>query len=324
MFPPIEGPEGRAVLLRDDERLRPGVLAICARHGLAGEFPERLPGGSVPVYGVGERAALKVFPPGEEAYARTEQRALAAVQGKLGIETPELIAAGELEGWSYVLMGRLRGRLLVDAWGELTERDRDRCAEQLGASVRALHSIEAGGLGLGAASPAWRGFLAEQRANAASVQRKRGLSEEWAAQIEGFLDAVMPELEREKKRSLLHTELMREHLFVARASDGGWALSGLFDFEPAMAGAPEYDFASFGVFVSRADAGFLRRALRAYGLREDEMNGEWQKRVMAYAVLHRYSKLRWYLERVPPVRGEKTLDELAAWWWGFDEENSGA
>jgi hypothetical protein len=57
------------------------------------------------------------------------------------------------------------------------------------------------------------------------------------------------------RRVLLHTEIMREHLLVTPHADG-WSLSGLFDFEPAMRGAREYEFASVGLFVSRGDAAF--------------------------------------------------------------------
>ena len=96
--------------------------------------------------------------------------------------------------------------------------------------------------------------------------------------------------------------------------DSGWQLSGLFDFEPAMLGAPEYDFASFGLFVACGDGRFLCRSLRVYGYRDDLLDAALQNRLMAYAVLHRYSKLRWYLERLPAPQAV-TLEHLAVRWW---------
>lgn len=110
---------------------------------------------------------------------------------------------------------------------------------------------------------------------------------------------------------------MREHLLVTHDS-AGWHLSGLFDFEPAMIGAPEYDFASFGLFVSCGEARLLRRALLAYGYAPAELDGALQCRLMAYALLHRYSNLRWYLERLPP-HADTTLEQLARRWWSFDD-----
>ena len=35
---------------------------------------------------------------------------------------------------------------------------------------------------------------------------------------------------------------------------------------------------------------------------------------MAHALLHRYSNLRWYLERLP-APGATTLEQLADRWW---------
>ena len=122
------------------------------------------------------------------------------------------------------------------------------------------------------------------------------------------------------RRSLLHTELMREHLLVEH--DGaGWQLSGLFDFEPAMLGAAEYDFASFGLFVACGDSRFLRRTLLAYGYRHDQLDAALQCRLMAYAMLHRYSNLRWYLERLP-AQGATSFEELAARWWPLADDAS--
>ena len=91
---------------------------------------------------------------------------------------------------------------------------------------------------------------------------------------------------------------MREHLLVE--PDGtGWRLSGLFDFEPAMRGAREYEFASIGLFVSGGDARALRCILRAYGYAEAQLDDALQYRLMAMALLHRYSNLPWYLQRLP-------------------------
>ena len=117
-----------------------------------------------------------------------------------------------------------------------------------------------------------------------------------------------PIVEEATSAALLHTEIMREHVLVS--GDGErWALSGLFDFEPAMIGDPAYECASVGVFVTCGDATLLRRFTRAYGADPGP------RVFLAYALLHKYSSLRWYLERVPPPPGTSSLDALAAAWW---------
>jgi hygromycin-B 7''-O-kinase len=312
MFPPVNDPAVWAALRLDDASLRAGVDAVCARHGVDASEVTRFPGGSLPVYAVGDRHALKLFPPFDRTHALTEALAMATVSGRLPIPTPELVASGTLDDWSYVLMSRLTGRLLVDVWPSLTRDERDRLATELGSAVAALHALDVAPLG--ALTPDWGAFLQAQRASAVERQRAHGLEPRWLEQIPAFLDAWMPPVEG--PRALLHTELMREHLLVA-PGPRGWTLTGLFDFEPAMVGAPEYDLASFGLFVSGGDGRFLRRALRAYGYDDGALGGALQRRLLAYAILHRYSNLRWYLERLPSP-GAASLDALAARWWSLD------
>jgi hygromycin-B 7''-O-kinase len=54
---------------------------------------------------------------------------------------------------------------------------------------------------------------------------------------------------------------MRQHLLV---EPDPWRLTGLIDFEPAIRGAREYEFAADGVFFAEGDAGLLRRTLASY------------------------------------------------------------
>ena len=55
---------------------------------------------------------------------------------------------------------------------------------------------------------------------------------------------------------------MREHLLVDPDSR---ALTGLFDFEPAMRGARAYGFVAVAVFVACGDRRLLARIMAAYG-----------------------------------------------------------
>jgi hygromycin-B 7''-O-kinase len=306
-LPSASDDAGWRTLCDDDAALAPGVTALLARHGLGDAPRVRYDSGSLPVYAVGDGLVLKLFPPTEVVHASIEARTLAAVQDRLPIPTPRLVAADTHDSWPYVLMSQLPGRRLVDAWPSLSIGERDRMADQLGEAVAALHATDTAPLA--DFTPRWDAFVPAQRASAAQRQTQRRLAPQWVEQIDAFLARWMPP--PAPKHVLLHTELMREHLMV-----DGATLSGLFDFEPAMLGAPEYDFASFGLFVSCGDARFLRRALRAYGYADHALDEALPCRLMAYALLHRYSNLRWYLERLP-LPGATTLEQLAAHWWAL-------
>ena len=53
-----------------------------------------------------------------------------------------------------------------------------------------------------------------------------------------------------RPRARLRTGVMCQHLLTAEGPEGTWRLSGLIDFEPAMPGEREYEFAGVGVFIA--------------------------------------------------------------------------
>ncbi len=303
-LPTAHDDAGWDALLDDERALAAGVTALLSRHGLAQEPRMRYDSGSLPVYAVGARHVLKLFPPTEHEHATVEARVLGAVQNKLPIPTPTLFAADVHDGWPYLLMSQLPGQRLVDAWPALSQAERDRAADTLGAALAALHAVDT--TPLRDLPPQWDGFIAAQRASAVARQGAR-LDAHWLEQVPSFLERWMPP--PSARRVLLHTEVMREHLMVDDAR-----LGGLFDFEPAMLGDPEYEFASVGLFVACGDGGTLRRVLRAYGYAPHQLDAALQCRFMAHALLHRYSNLRWYLERLP-AGDATTLEQLASRWW---------
>lgn len=255
------------------------------RLGLRGDVV-RFEEGSLPVFAIGDELVLKLFPPQYHAEAPIEAAVMEALHGKL--PTPELHATGLLDDWAYVLMSRLHG--------EEPEVPDVEVGAQVGEMLKALHAVEPPAV-LG--PPDWAAFVAERKAACVEQQRKRGLDERWLERIPAFLDGV--DLGDEPP-VLLHTEVMSSHLLWRNGR-----LSGLFDFEPAMRGAFEYEFASVGIFVTKGDRASWAALVRAYGRAPDP------ERVMAYALLHVYSHMPNYLRGMP--EGE-SFGELAARWFG--------
>ena len=301
-WPDVDDEEDYDLVAKDSEALGPGVRSLLGALGVAGE-PRRYPTGSLPVYEAGAHV-LKLFPPIYADELPVEAGVLRAVQGRLPTPTPGVQHTGEHHGWGYVLMDRLSGRPLTEAWDSLT--DRDRVADRLGATLAALHAVPAPDIADWWPAD-WDAFVDEQRAGCAGRHRALGLPEEWTAQIPAYLDRV--DLSGGAP-VLLHTEVMRQHLLV----DADGELSGLFDFEPAMRGAREYEFAAVGAFVSEGDAVFLGRLLRAYGYRDDQLDAALRRRLLAWLLLHYYSNLPAYLQRLP-APAEPTLESLADRWF---------
>ncbi|GAA4032475.1 aminoglycoside 3'-phosphotransferase/choline kinase family protein [Allokutzneria multivorans] len=284
----------------DDAVLLPGVTAILDRHGISGR-PLRFEDGSLPVYAVDD-LVLKLYPPIHRAECALEAGVLADLAGRLPTPTPEVVATGELDGWGYLLMTRLRGRGLSEVWPTLSARERDGIADQLGETLALLHKEKVPTL------PAtdWGKVVIGQRARLLEHHRKRELDEVWLEQLDGFLDTV--DLITPREPVPLHTEVMPAHLLVG--PDG--RLSGLFDFEPAMRGAREYEFASVGLFFARGDGRVLKRVLKAYGF--TDIGPELSRQLLGMTIIHVYSNLGWYMRELG-IPAEKSLDALARHWF---------
>ncbi|CAL9450194.1 phosphotransferase family protein [Streptomyces sp. enrichment culture] len=309
MLPMVETDEDWDAVVPDEAVMRPGVVDLCARLGLAGAPVVRFAEGSQPVYAVGEDHVLKLFPGAAAADGLAEGRVLSYLQDRLPVPTPRVRAAGAYEnGWRYVLMSRLPGQNLGRVWASAPAGDRERLVAEIGEALAVLHALDPAPLADVLGPGDWGAFTDRQRAAAVARQRDRGLPEAWLEQIPDFLASV-PVPRVPPRPALLHTEVMRRHFLV---EPDGWRLTGLSDFEPAMIGDPAYDFVGVGVFVTGADRSLMGRLTRAYGHRVDP------RTAMAYTLLHVYANLPWYLGLNPP-RGT-TLDALAEEWFGADDD----
>ncbi|HEU4724954.1 MAG TPA: aminoglycoside 3'-phosphotransferase/choline kinase family protein [Candidatus Eisenbacteria bacterium] len=280
--------------------------AIRREHSLEGDL-ERFASGSVPVYAVGTWHVVKLFPPEERAFFNTETAALTHLDGRLPIPTPRVIAAGRRGPWHYVLMTRMSGDRLSEAWPTIDPPGRLQLMREMGAALAELHAVATNDL-----EPLvvdWQRFIDTQRITCRDRQMAKGLAAPWVEAVDDFLARWTPR--DDGRRVLLHTEVMREHILVERRG-GAWRIGGLIDFEPAMLGAPGYEWAAVGIFVASAEPGLLAALLEAYGA---DVEDEFPMRTMAYALLHRYSNLRWYLERLPAIDGAGDLESLARRWF---------
>ncbi|XVV05833.1 phosphotransferase family protein [Actinosynnema sp. CA-248983] len=294
-FPLADTEELYDAVADDEQALRPGVEALCRHLGIDGDV-ERFVDGSLPVYAVGERHVLKLFPAIHLDEVATERDVLQAVHGRLPVATPELFAAGEFGGWGFVHMERLHGEVVKDVWPGLDEAGRKSLARQVGEALSALHEIDSP-----VTEPAdWDAFVQDQTKGCVDRQVTRKLDPAWVEQIPDFLDSV--DLQ-DAEPVLAHTEVMSAHLLTKNGK-----ITGLFDFEPAMRAAREYEFVATGVFLTRGETGPKRALLGGYGRRVDP------RKVMACTLLHVYSNLAWYLREVPTRA--TTFDGLAEHWFG--------
>src|SRR5207249_11790843 len=103
---------------------------------------------------------------------------------------------------------------------------------------------------------------------------------------------------------------LHEYHLLAREERGRWRLCGFFDFDDALVGFHEYDFASAGLFMMTGRPELLRAFLRAYGYADRSPGAELSERLLAYTLLHRYRDLNWIMGELLAGRDCTTLEEL--------------
>ena len=207
-------------------------------------------------------------------------------------------------------MSRLAGVRLDAAWKQIPAREREHLADHLGETIAVLHRVPPPPVA-GVGPEDWPAFVAARRVGFAERHQKVGLPSAWADQLAGFLAEVALGSD---PPVLLHTEVRRQHLLVVQAHGAGWRLSGLVDFDHAIRGAREYELAGVGIHVARGDRRFLRRVLTAYGYPGDQLDRDLRRRLLAWAILHKYSNLAVWLRRLPEP-ASPTLASLADRWF---------
>ncbi|HEX8174667.1 MAG TPA: aminoglycoside phosphotransferase family protein [Pyrinomonadaceae bacterium] len=289
---------------------------ICDRYNLTYTLLRRSGQGENIVFFVDERFVIKIFAPFREGYRR-EKASLEAASGKLHVETPLILYAGELEGWSYLVMTQLVGIPAREAWPGINLRGRMEIATHLGLALRSLHN-HAAALSQSPLNPNWREFIERQAGMCVERQRACGANPEWLESLPDYLDARLEMLPAEYEPVLLHGDAHLGNLLLAQ-NDGRWRITGLFDFADSLCGFHEYDFVAPGVLMVQGSRELQRAMLLAYGYDESQLDVSLRARLMLLTVLYECSDLRKYALRLMPEAVNFTLKELEAAIWRFAE-----
>jgi hygromycin-B 7''-O-kinase len=160
---------------------RQAAAIICARHNLSYASLRRSQQGENIIFFVDQRFVIKIFAPFRQSYLR-EKAALEFANGKLGIETPSTLHAGEIEGWSYLVMTQLAGFPAREVWSEVAERERIEIVSRLGIALKNLHE-HAPPLLDPALNRDWSGFIERQAHTCVERQRACGANPEWLVSL---------------------------------------------------------------------------------------------------------------------------------------------
>lgn len=297
-----------------DEVWEKAAAIICRRHHISYTSLRRSPQGENIIFFVDDRLVVKIFAPFRENYLR-ETSALQFTHGKLGIETPELISTGEIEGWSYLVMTQLAGRASRDVWESIGLRDRLEIVTHLGGAMRELHESEAP-LEQPALNRDWHGFVERQARVSVERQRTCGANPEWLESLPAYIAARLELVTANREQVFLHGDIHAGNLLLDERR-GRWHITGLIDFGDSLCGFHEYEFVAPGVLMVQGNRELQRAMLLAYGYREAELDLTLRARLMLLTVLYECSDLRKYALRLAPEAIHLTLDQLEAAIWTF-------
>ena len=308
-LPPVPSRADWPSLRRDYPGWRGALEEICGRHALPASELTRARDGTSVVFTT-TRQVIKLYPPFWASEAAAERTILRLVEGQLGVRTPGVVATGTLEGWPYLAMTRLPGVILADVWASLSESDRLRVSRQLGEVLARLHAMPASALGEHPElRDRWRELVTRSIDNCVTIHRGHGAPEPWLAQLPAFFATLPPLHPPHFAPVLLHGDIHSWHLLLAER-DGRWSLDGLIDFDSALLGWREYEFAvAILSFMARRPA-LLTECLRGYGAGDLVRDAAFPRRLMAYALLNRYWGLDFMLEAADPDGRCATFDDL--------------
>ena len=279
--------EAYRALRADRARWLPVGLDIAQGHGLDISAPQVFSTGTNLVVGLGDRLILKIFPPLLRAQFISERDSLTQLAGRLHLPIPETVAEGERDGWPYLVITRLAGRLGSEVWPSLPEHQKERVLRQIGETIAAVQRAPLGPLAQ--IEPRWDAFMGAQMQGCRARHERLGLAPKFLAGLDDLLrEAAAGLIPMDAPPVILTGEYIPENFLLA-CDDGEWSLKGLFDFGDARAGFRDYDLLGPSAFMAAGRPGRVRSLLEGFGYARADF--ALKRRLMALMLLHQASDL---------------------------------
>ncbi len=284
---------------------------ICRRHDISFNRLKRSEHGEHIVFLVDDAFVIKIYRPFRKGFER-EKAALEFASGKTGFKTPEIFAAGEFQGFNYLVTEQLTGDLMTrQVWLALPENEQIAFVRKLAIGLKELHSRNADSFNDG-----WHKFVETQVNITIERQIASGVNAGCIASLPQFLETNLKLLPEDCPTVFLHGDVHFGNLRVKK-SGGEWQISGLFDFADSRRGFHEYDFLAVGLLMIQGQADIQKEFFKAYGYAENELDESFRKRLMLLTVLYECSDLRRYALRLKPEAVDFSLEELERAIWSF-------
>jgi hygromycin-B 7''-O-kinase len=284
------------------------ALDICLDHGLPVDVIEPVTEGSNLVASVDDRYIVKIFPPFHRHQWESEHRTLQHLAGKTSVPIPDLIAHGERDGWTYVIMSKLSGIMLEKVWEGCTMQEKTDMLHQTGRIMSEIHSLPVGDLTN--LEPRWQDFIRRQCDTFPARHRRFGMPEWLLRDLDTYVNGALPALPPDPEKVILTGEYTPFNLLADKTETGSWVISGMIDFGDAMTGFREYDLLGPCAFLCAGNPVLLRALLHGYGYADTQNDPALGRRLMLLLILHRYSNLNMQIRIAGWQEQAASLEEL--------------
>jgi len=264
------------------------ALDIARGHGLSHGDPQLFATGTNLVVALDGGLILKVFPPMLRHQFTSERVALAQLRGRVSVPIPEIVLEGERDQWPYLVITRLHGIIGTQAWPILPEDQKQRILGQIGETIADVQRVPVGACSR--LEPRWDAFIPRQIEGCRARHQRLGLPARFLDGLDDLLRDAAELIPLDAAPAILTGEYTPENLLLDCQGDQ-WRLSGLIDFGDVMTGWREYDLLGPSAFMAAGVPRRVRSLFEGFGYSPADMNYALKRRLMALALLHRFSDL---------------------------------
>ncbi len=302
---PFDSSEPLALNLKKNPDLWKEVaFNLCRKHKIRTSEFTPFSSGSALVAAVSDKAVIKILQPPCRGEWNAEQWALSKISplsNNLSIEIPKLLAAEiDESGWSYIIMSRVPGIQLDQAWQSITQENRMTLMNEIGRLMAFVHQKSL----VDNHPESWNSFLSTQKEKCQERHRQLKMPDWFVEEIPEYLG----KLSTINFRPVLLTGEYTPFNLLVTEVNSHWKLTGMIDFADAFVGDPEYDLIGPGVFLGGGDSELINSLLEGYGLK---MNPRLRHRLMSLHLLHRFSNFEKQISLQGWELKASSLEELA-------------
>lgn len=267
----------------------PVVIEIARRAKLDAVSPTSFKTGTNLVVDLNGAAVLKIFPPLYATQFAVERIALRQLDGRLSVPIPRILAEGEDNGWSWLIITKLPGTVGSEVWPVLSEQERIAILGDIGRTIAEVQAVDPGELL--EMQPAWPDFIKHQTEECIARHRSQGLKTSLLADLPVLLHAAPSVLPADVQPVILTGEWIPENLLLTETSTD-WKLAAVIDFGDVMTGWRKYDLLGPSTFMCAGVPGRLKSFLEGYGVTPEDYDDAMRRRLMTLMMLHGASDMR--------------------------------